>query len=122
VQTLSEKMLASIGRMTVAAADLEYLLAEIAAERGGAVAFVRPGDALAAARDAVAASAGLVRAVEAAGTQLAIGDAALRRLWHDDANAADPAAFDAVAGQLVRCRAWLRDVVDDHLACRSGVT
>lgn len=122
MQTLPEQTLASIGRMTVAATDLEHLLAWIGADRAGGDAravFAKPGEALLAARGAVEFANpevrdDLIRAVEAAGTQLAVAQAALRRLW-----AADPPAgalpFDDVAGRLLRCREWLAKLVSEHL-------
>ncbi|MGW4946511.1 hypothetical protein ACWEOZ_33560 [Actinoplanes sp. NPDC004185] len=112
---LSEQTLAAIGRMTVAATDLEHLLAWIGADRAGgdaAAVFAVPGEPLTAARGSVQFAAGSVRqeliaGVEAAGTQLAIGQAALRRLWRDDDTAADAATFDDITGRLVSCREWL---------------
>jgi hypothetical protein len=127
VQNLPEQTLTAIGRMTVAATDLEHLLAWIGADRAGgdaAAVFAQPGEALVAARGSVEFAAATVRhdlitAVEAAGTQLAIGQAALRQLWRGD-RPADPAVFDAIAGQLLRCREWLRNVVEEHLGVTVG--
>ena len=78
MQIVSAKPLAAIGRMTVAATDLEYLLAWIGADRAGgdaAAVFAQPGDALVAARGSVQFAAASVReelvaAVEAAGRRL----------------------------------------------------
>jgi hypothetical protein len=122
MQTLSETTLAAIGRMTVAATDLEHLLAWIGADQAGgdaAAVFAKPGEALAAARGsvqfaAVAGRAELIAAVEAAGTQLVLSHSALRRLWRDDAPA-DAAVFDEIAGRLVRCRDWLHGSVEAQL-------
>jgi hypothetical protein len=127
VQNLSEKTLAAIGRMTVAATDLEHLLAWIGADRAGgdaAAVFARPGEALVAARGSVQFAAAadrefLIAAVEAAATQLAISQSALRRLWLDD-RPADPAAFDAIASHLLRCREWLRNVIEERLSITVG--
>jgi hypothetical protein len=118
VVTLPERTLAAIGRMTVAATDLEHLLAWIAADRAGgdaAALFGRPGAAFAAARDATEpAPAELVGGIEAAGTRLALAQMALRRLWLDDV-AGDPAVFDDIARELLRCRDWLAGQVAEHL-------
>ncbi|AGZ43211.1 hypothetical protein [Actinoplanes friuliensis] len=113
MRTLSETTLAAIGRMTVAATDLEFLLAHIGA--GPAAAFGRPGDALAAARAAVDGHDGLTASVEAAATQLAIAQSMLRGLWRDDLPR-DAEAFDAVAGQLWRTREWFQTVVSEYAA------
>jgi hypothetical protein len=120
--TLPERTLAAIGRMTVAATDLEHLLAWIGADRAGGDAadvFGAPGEALIAARGAVELAApevraDLVAAVEAAGTRLALARTALRRLWLDD-EAGDPAVFDDVARELCRCRDWLAGYVAEYL-------
>jgi hypothetical protein len=115
VRSLSEQTLAAIGRMTVAATDLEYLLAWIGADRAGgdaAAVFAVPGEPLVAARGSVQFAAGSVRqelvtAVEAAGTQLALSQAALRRLWRDEDAAIDQATFDDITSRLVSYREWL---------------
>ncbi|GIE94553.1 hypothetical protein [Paractinoplanes rishiriensis] len=102
---LPEKTLAAIGRMTVAAADLEHLLAGLSADP--AATFARPGAALGEAREAVRAASGhQVAAVEAAATQLAVAQSALRRLWLTEAPA-DSAAFDEITAHLRRCHDWL---------------
>jgi hypothetical protein len=127
VQKLPEKTLAAIGRMTVAAVDLEHLLAWIGADRAGgdaAAVFARPGEALIAARGSVefageAVRGQLITAVEAAGTQLAISQSALRKLWRDD-TPADPAVFDGIAVRLLRTREWLQNVVEEHLDTTVG--
>lgn len=122
---LSEQTLAAIGRMTVAAADLEHLLAWIGADQAAgdaAAVFAKPGEPLAAARASVR-SAPLphreesIAAVEAAATQLALSHTALHRLWRDD-TVADPAVFDRIAGQLVGCRTWLHERVREQQATR----
>lgn len=128
MQNLSEQTLAAIGRMTVAATELEYLLAWIGADRAGgdaAAVFARPGEPLVAARRSVAFAAAPIReelilGVAAAGRQLALSQAALRRLWHEDAPA-DPAVFDDIAVQSLRCRKWLRTFVATHLADAGAV-
>jgi hypothetical protein len=64
MQKLPEKTLTAIGRMTVAATDLEHLLAWIGADRAGgdaAAVFAKPGEALVAARGSVQFAAEAVR-------------------------------------------------------------
>jgi hypothetical protein len=100
VQTLAEQTLTAIGRMTVAAGDLEHLLAWI----GGAAA----ADPLPAAR--AAAGTDLIPYVEAAGTQLAQSRAAVRVLWQEGGRR-DAAMFDEITDRLVRLRATLGDLV-----------
>jgi hypothetical protein len=122
VQNLSEQTLAAIGRMTVAATDLEYLLAWTGADQAAgdtAAVFAEPGRALAAARAsvqfaAVADREQLIAAVEAAATQLALSQVALRRLWHDD-SPADAAVLDRITAQLVTFRAWLHGLVAEQI-------
>jgi len=122
VQNLSEQTLAAIGRMTVAATDLDYLLAWIGADRAGGDAtavFARPGEPLVAARGSVEFAAApnreeLILGVEAAGRQLAVSQAVLRRLWSADTRA-DAAVFDDIAAQLLRCREWLHTFVAAHV-------
>jgi hypothetical protein len=48
----------------------------------------------------------LVAAVEAAATQLALSQGALRRLWRED-SPGDPAVFNEITSQLVTVRDWL---------------
>jgi hypothetical protein len=125
MQNLPEETLAAIGRMTVAATDVEYLLAWIGADRAGgdaAAVFARPGEPLVAARGSVQFAAveirtELIAAVEAAATQLAVSQAALRRLWREE-SAADPAVFDEITGQLVRFREWLAARVAEAIPAR----
>jgi hypothetical protein len=122
VQTLSEKVLAAIGRMTVAAAELEHLLAWIGADRAGgdaAAVFDRPGEPLKAARGSVEFTAAPFRAefiprIEAAGAQLAVSQSALRHLWYVD-TPANSAVFDDIAGRLLACRDGLHHLVAAHL-------
>jgi hypothetical protein len=115
-------MLAAIGRMTVAATDLEHYLAWIGADRAGgdARAVFESGQSYEAARGSVEFSAPavreeLIRSVEAAGTQLALGRSELRRLWASD-NPPGPEVFNDRAVLLVRCRGWLEMVIAEHMS------
>jgi hypothetical protein len=123
VQKLAEKTLAAIGRMTVAAAELEYTLAWIGADQAGgdaAAVFAQPGEALRAARGSVAFAPPAFRdefinTVEGAGTQLARSHAALRGLWRADGRPTEAATFDEIAVWLLRCRDALQALTQAHL-------
>jgi hypothetical protein len=104
--------------MTVAATELEYVLAWIGADQAGgdaAAIFAQPGEPLRAARGSVEFAPPAYRdefigTVEAAGTQLARSQAALRAMWRDDGRA-EAATFDEIAARLLRCRDALQDLV-----------
>ncbi|WP_306207023.1 hypothetical protein [Actinoplanes sp. RD1] len=114
---LSTETSTAIGRMSVAAAELEELLAWI----GGTAA----GDPLPAARAAVRRGPDdLVHAVEAATTQLTIARSYLRRLVRDGIDPG-PAAFADAAGMLARCHGWMLTLIesvheDDLAASMAG--
>ncbi|PRY22840.1 hypothetical protein [Pseudosporangium ferrugineum] len=118
MQKLSPETLTAIGRMTVAATDLEHLLAWIGAERAGgdaAAVFGRPGEPLRAARGSAQSAAParrgeLIAHVEGAATHLAQGQAALRAMWREGTRR-DPALFDEITDRLTRCRANLAELV-----------
>ena len=130
MQPLAGETLTALGRMTVAATDLEYLLAWLAAgsgahdQRAGAqgsggarggvrleadqtAIFAAPGEPLRAARAVVGPE--LLPYIDAAGTQLAQSQAALRVLWQEGGRR-DPAMFDEVTDRLVRLRETLGDL------------
>jgi len=118
---LPERTLAAIGRMTVAATELEYLLAWIGADQDGDP-FAEPGGALRAARDSVqfappAHREEFIAAVEGAATQLARGQHVLRALWRDEIPA-DPARFDEVTTFLVRTRFAIEALVETSCGAR----
>jgi hypothetical protein len=127
MQILAEKTLAAIGRMTVAALEVEHLLAWIGADRAGgdaAAVFVVPGEPLRAARGSVEfAGSGhreqLILMVEAVGGQLALSQSVLRRLWQDH-TPADPAVFDEVAARLLAGRDRLQALVEAHVGAAGG--
>ncbi|WP_213456936.1 hypothetical protein [Rhizomonospora bruguierae] len=143
MRRLAEQTLTAIGRMTVAATELEYVLAWIAADqvtgggdrfggtaggdarfRGGvggapAALFSRPGEPLRAARRRAELAPPACRdqhvgLVEGAATQLARGQAALRALWREDGGRTDPAVFDEITDRLLRCRDALHTLVQMH--------
>ena len=127
MEKLSQETLAAIGRMTVAATELEYVLAWIGADRadGDATAvFARPGEPLRAARGSVEFAAPAYRdeyvhAVEGAGTQLARSQAALRAMWRDGGRT-DAATFDEIAVFLLRCRDALQRMLRAELSEPAG--
>jgi hypothetical protein len=118
VRRLAEDRWAAIGRMIVAATELGHVLAWIGADQAGgdaAAIFARPGEPLRAARGSVefappACRDQFVGTVEAAGTHLALSQAALRAMWRQDGRA-DAATFDEIAVRLLRCRDALQDLV-----------
>jgi hypothetical protein len=118
VRKLAEETLAAIGRMTVAATELEHLLAWIGADQAGddAIAvFAQPGEPLRAARGSVEFAPPAYRnqfigMVETAGTQLAQSQAALRAMWCEDGRTDGP-MFDEMAARLLRCRDTLQALV-----------
>jgi hypothetical protein len=118
VRKLAEETLAAIGRMTIAATELEHLLAWIGADQAGgdaAAVFAQPGEPLRAARGSVEFAPPAYRnqfigMVEAAGTQLAQSQAALRAMWCEDGRT-DGRMFDGIAARLLRCRDTLQALV-----------
>ncbi|GLY96406.1 hypothetical protein Acsp02_36610 [Actinoplanes sp. NBRC 103695] len=122
VEKLSEQTLAAIGRMTVAATELERVLARVGAEQAGGDAeavFAQPGEPLRAARDAVRFAAPerrdtYGRFVEAAAAQLAISQAALRAMWRGGRT--DATLFDETTTLLLGCRDALQKLVSADLS------
>ncbi|MFE9688362.1 hypothetical protein [Micromonospora sp. NPDC005806] len=115
---LAGETLAAIGRMTVAATELEHALASIGADEADGDAdalFAQPGAALRAAREAVRSAPPAYRddhvnMVEGAGTQLAVSQAALRAMWRPGGRT-DPGMFDEITARLLRCRDALHELV-----------
>jgi hypothetical protein len=122
VEKLADETLVAIGRMTVAATELEHLLAWIGADQAGGDAagvFVQPGEPLRAARGSVefappAFRNEYINMVDAAGAQLAQSQAALRTMWREGGRT-HAAMFDEIAARLLRCRDALQALVDAHL-------
>jgi hypothetical protein len=118
MRELAEETLAAIGRMIVAATELEHTLAWIGADQAGgdaAAVFARPGDPLRAARGSVEFAPPAYRhefigTVEGAGTQLARSQAALRAMWREDSRT-DTETFDEITTRLLRCRDALQALV-----------
>jgi hypothetical protein len=120
VQRLPDETVLAVGRLTLAATELEYLLAWIGADRAGgdpAAVFVRPGEPLRAARGSVQFAppdrrAELIGLVESAGMFLTQSQTAVRALWFETGRV-DATTFDEIAGFLLRCRDRLRVVLDE---------
>jgi hypothetical protein len=141
VRALPEPVLSAVGRLTVAAIDLEFLLAWIGADQEGgdaAKVFATPGEPLRAARGSVEfapvgfreAFIGAVR--EAAGI-LAEGQAALRCMWTDADDGwsvlqretkigepVEPALLNRIAVRLMECRERLNVLVEAQLRISGG--
>ncbi|MEV4841827.1 hypothetical protein AB0K20_01135 [Micromonospora matsumotoense] len=121
MRRLSEETVLAVGRLTLAATELEYLLAGIGAGQADdgdlAAIFTAPGEPLQVARRrAQLASpdhrAEFVGLVEAAATYLVQSRTAVRALWFDG-NRVDAATFDEIAGLVLRCRDRLQALHDD---------
>ncbi|WP_192579778.1 hypothetical protein [Micromonospora sp. AMSO31t] len=118
---LAEGTLAAVGRMTVAATELEHVLSRLGAGEADAdEIFARVGAPLRAAREAARSAPPAIRVecaslVEGAATQLAVGQAALRAVWRGGRT--DPALFDEITARLLRCR----DVLHDRILAPQGI-
>ncbi|MFE9954390.1 hypothetical protein [Micromonospora sp. NPDC005299] len=118
---LAEETLAAVGRMTVAATELEHVLSRLGAGDADAdEIFARTGAPLLAAREAARSAPPASREeyanlVEGAATQLAVGQAALRAVWRGGRT--DPALFDEITVRLLRCR----DVLHDQVLVPQGI-
>ncbi|KWV31406.1 hypothetical protein [Micromonospora rifamycinica] len=121
MRRLTEETVLAVGRLTLAATELEYLLASIGtgqAEGGDLpTIFTGPGEPVQVARRAAhlappAHRAEFVGLVEAAATYLVQGRTAVRALWLDG-NRVDAATFDEIAGLVLRCRDRLQALHDD---------
>ena len=130
--------LAAIGRLVIASAELESVLAWIGADRRGGDAskvFAMPGEPLQAARGAVEFAPAAYRdayisAVREAGQALAAGQAVIGGMWTEHGPEAspgrwsllsyrvgigripDPASLDVLAVRLIDCRDHLRDLIE----------
>jgi hypothetical protein len=120
MRRVSDETVRAVGRLTLAATELEYVLAWIGADQAGgdqAAVFVAPGEPLRAARDSVRFASPdnrdeFVGLVEAAATYLAQSQSAVRAMWFDN-GAVNAATFDEVAGLLLRCRDRLQVLLDE---------
>lgn len=120
MRRLTDETVLAVGRLTLAATELEYLLAWIGANQAGgdpAAVFARPGEPLRAARGSVQFASPECRAefvglVDAAGTYLLQSQTAVRAMWFENSQV-DVATFDEISGLLLRCRDRLQALLDD---------
>ena len=120
MQRLTEETVLAVGRLTLAAAELEYVLAWIGADQAGgdpAAVFVVAGEPLRAARGSVQFASmdhrdEFVAVVDAAGTYLAQSHMAVRAMWFENGQV-DAATFDEITALLLRCRDRLQGLLDD---------
>jgi hypothetical protein len=116
---LTDETVLAVGRLTVAATELEYVLAWINADQAGgnpAAAFTVPGEPLRAARGSVqfASADGrdeFIGLVDAAGMYLTQSQTAVRAMWFENSRV-NSATFDEIAGLLPRCRDRLQALLD----------
>jgi hypothetical protein len=127
MQNLPESVVAAVGRMTVAATELEFVLAWIGADQEGGDAtkvFAKPGEALRAARGSVEFAPARVRdafldAVAEAGDALGASQATLRTMW-TEGNTRTEARIDEVVVRLYASRERLGTLIDTQLGSRAG--
>ncbi|MGC5329044.1 hypothetical protein [Micromonospora sp. DT62] len=120
MQRLTDETVLAVGRLTLAAAELEYFLARIVADQAGddpATVFAVPGDSLLAARDLVRFAAAdrhdeFSRLLDSAELYLTQSQKAVRALWSEHGRV-DAVTFDEITGLLLRCRDRLQELFDD---------
>jgi hypothetical protein len=117
---LTDETVRAVGRLTLAATELEYVLAWIGADQAGgdpAAVFAVAGEPLRAARGSVQfASADsreeFIGLIDAAGVYLAQSQSAVRAMWLAGSRV-NAATFDEIAGLLLRCRDRLQTLLDE---------
>jgi hypothetical protein len=127
MRRLTSETVMAVGRLTLAATELEYVLALVGAGQAGgdpAAVFGVPGESLRAARASVPFAAAdqrdeFVGLVDAAGTYLTQASSAVRALWAENGRVT-AATFDEVTGLLLRCRDRLQALLDE--AARAPIT
>ncbi|MFI5916675.1 hypothetical protein [Dactylosporangium sp. NPDC051541] len=120
MRRVTDETILAVGRLTLAAAELEYVLAWIGADQAGgdqAAVFAVPGESLRAARGSVQFASPrnrdeFIGLVEAAAGYLAQSQAAVRAMWFDNSTV-NAATFDEIAGLLLRCRDRLQVLLDE---------
>lgn len=126
MRRLSDETVLAVGRLTLAATELEFVLAWIGADQAGgdrAAVFAAPGEPLRAARGSVQFASPdrrdeFIGLVEAAAMYLAQSQAAVRSMWSEGSRV-DAATFDDIAGFLLRCRDRLQALLDEVEAGRA---
>ncbi|WP_433200930.1 hypothetical protein ACQP00_29645 [Dactylosporangium sp. CS-047395] len=120
MRRVNDETVLAVGRLTLAATELEYVLAWIGADQAGgdqAAIFAVPGEPLRAARGSVQFAPPhqrdeFVGLVDAAGTYLAQSHAAVRAMWMEH-SIVSATTFDEIAGLLLRCRDRLQVLLDE---------
>ncbi|BCJ59056.1 hypothetical protein C1I93_08065 [Micromonospora endophytica] len=115
MRRLTDETVLAVGRLTLAATELEYLLAWIGADQAdgnAATVFTTPGEPLRAARGSVQFAPPdrrdeFIGLVEAAGTYLKQSHTAVRALWFEN-SIVDAATFDEISALLLQCRDLLQ--------------
>jgi hypothetical protein len=134
VTEVPDEVVRAVGRVTVAAAEMEFVLAWLGADQAGGNAFevfAKPGEPLPAAKGSAQFAPAeladtLVPTIERAGRLLALKHGLVYAMWTNAATGeqyasqghelrlkqpADPAALDALAEEMLRTRDRLMDVV-----------
>ncbi|MFG1888189.1 hypothetical protein ACGFIR_10005 [Micromonospora sp. NPDC049051] len=120
MRRLTDETVLAVGRLTLAATELEYLLAHIGAgqvDGGLAAIFTASGEPLRAARH-VAQRVSADRRdeffglVEAAATYLVQSRTAVCAMWFESGSV-DAATFDEIANLILRCRGRLQALLDE---------
>lgn len=120
MQRLTEETVLAVGRLTLAATELEYVLAWIGADQAGgdqSAVFAVPGEPLRAARGSVQFACPnnrneFIGLVDAAELYLTQSHRAVRAMWSDN-HRVDAATLDEITGLLLRCRDRLQRLLDE---------
>ncbi|NES16692.1 MULTISPECIES: hypothetical protein [Micromonospora] len=120
MRQLTDETVLAVGRLTLAATELEYLLAGIGADQADAdpaAIFTASGEPVRAARRSAQLASPdrrdeFVGLVEAAATYLAQSRSAVRAMWFES-NRVSAATFDEISSLILRCRDRLQTVVDE---------
>nr|BFE60970.1 hypothetical protein GCM10020063_054960 [Dactylosporangium thailandense] len=120
MRRVTDEAVLAVGRLTLAATELEYVLAWIGADQAGgdqAAVFAVAGEPLRAACGSVQFAPPqnrdeFIGLVDAAGSYLAQSQAAVRAMWFDNSTV-NAATFDEIAGLLLRCRDRLQVLLDE---------
>ncbi|MEU6075468.1 hypothetical protein [Micromonospora sp. NPDC047074] len=120
MRQLTDETVLAVGRLTLAATELEYLLAGIGADQSDgdlAAIFTAPGEPLRAARRSAQLTSPdrrdeFVGLVEAAAAYLVQSRTAVRAMW-SESGLVGAATFDEISSLILRCRDRLQALVDE---------
>ncbi|WP_433528365.1 hypothetical protein ACQPYA_18620 [Micromonospora sp. CA-263727] len=120
MRRLTDETVLAVGRLTLAAAELEYLLAGIGASRADgdlAAIFTAPGEPLRVARRSAQLTPPdrrdeFVGLIEAAATYLVQSRTAVRAMWFEN-GLVSVATFDEISSLILRCRDRLQALLDE---------